>query len=282
MPSSRSVHPLVLDASSSERPRAPSWLAPAPGSLRPPSFMPRVDRRPSSLPKLDPSPFSNSGQPLDGVERSVQPERGRKRPSIRPEPIEDAELIMPPRRESVRPPSIQPSRHPSIRPPSIRPSFEAERAALVEAEAAAAASVAEMESARARFAEEAAALAVERARIARLVEGELIELAMMIAETIVHSVDDDALPVALAKEALRLLPGTEHAVLRAGAGAYEAILAEFGEQFEHDGVVVRVHADPSIEGAGCIVETSEVRIDGTVRERLAAVARAIHDERAAT
>lgn len=258
MPSSRSVAPLALERVESEAPRAPSWMAPARGSLRAPSFAPR---RKSAFPLLDPSPFSNAGEPIASVER------GEKRPSIHPEPIEDAELIQ------------QPPRQPSIRPPSIRPSFEAERAALVEAEAAIAQMKAEMELAREHFVEEAAALAVERAKIAQLVEAELVDLAVMIAETIVESIDDDALPIALAREALRLLPGTENAVLRAGAGAYEAILGELGEQFEHEGVQVRVHADPSIEGAGCIVETSEVRIDGTIRERLASVAAAIHDER---
>lgn len=150
---------------------------------------------------------------------------------------------------------------------------------MVEAEAAAAAAQAEMQAARARFVEDAAALAVERAKIARMVEGELVELAILIAETIVDSVDDDELPVRLAKEALRLLPGTESATIRAGAGAYEAILGELGEQFEYDGVAIRLHADPGIEGAGCIVESSEVRIDGSIRERLAAVARAIREER---
>ena len=254
-----SIHPLVLD-SSSDTPRRPSWLAPASGSMRAPSFVPS---RPHAL---DPSPFSNASQPLGAIERPV--ERGEKRPSIRPGPIEDAEVVVP-----------RDSRAPSIRPPSIRPSFEAERAALVEAEAATAEVRAEMERARALFVEEAAALAVERAKIARIVEGELIELALMIAETIVESVDDDALPVALAREALRLLPGTENATLRAGAGAYEAILGELGEQFEHEGVRVRVHADPNLEVAGCIVETSEMRIDGSIRERLAAIARAIEEER---
>lgn len=264
MPSSRSVHPLVLEqADASEAPpRAPSWMAPARGSLRAPSFAPHQpsSRRKSGFPLLDPSPFSNASEPIATVER------GEKRPSIHPEPIEDAELIGPPRQ-------------PSIRPPSMRPSFEAERAALVEAEAASAQAKAELDRARERFVEEAAALAVERAKIARLVEGELVDLAVMIAETIVESVDDDELPVALAREALRLLPGTESATLRAGAGAYEAILGELGEHFEHEGVRVRVHADPTLEGPGCIVESAEVRIDGTIRERLAAVADAIHGER---
>ena len=139
-----------------------------------------------------------------------------------------------------------------------------------------------MELAREHFVQEAASLAVERAKIARIVEGELVDLAVMIAQTIVESIDDDELPLALAREALRLLPGTESATLRAGAGAYEAILGELGEQFEFEGVRVRVHADPTIEGAGCIVETPEVRIDGSIQERLAAVAQAIHDERASS
>ncbi len=164
--------------------------------------------------------------------------------------------------------------------PAARAQLEAQRAALREAIAATQQEREELATERTRFAEAVVALATERARLARVMEGELIDLAVLMAEAIVGSIDDDELPVRIAREALALLPGCRRATLRAGSGAYEAIVAAFGVSFERDGVEIHVEADDSLEGPGCVLEAPQARIDARVRERLTMAGRAMHEMRA--
>jgi len=299
---SRSVRPLIFPSSDEEsmEARPPSWLAVAMersrASMRPPSFIP-VRTRPraqsTGFPKLDPSRFANSASPMAASLRApALPREARPTthsggqsgaPSRIPAEIEDAELVEEDKRDSSPemppPPRDDAPPHPSVAP-AARAQLEAGRAALREAIAATQREREELEAERARFAEAAAALATERARLARVLEGELIDLAVLMAEAIVGTIDDDELPVRIAREGLALLPGCQRATLRAGSGAYEAIVAEFGVSFERDGVRIRVEADDALEGPGCLLEAPEVRIDARVRERLAMAGRAMHELRA--
>lgn len=283
MPSSdrRSVHPLIL-AKTEGRIRKPSWLAGAPSVLQSTDFAHsrRDKKRRSAFPILDASSFANSASPIaqslraPAVPREVResgaPRRSRPPTSFRPPSIEDAELVG----EMLPPPSIAPSIRPSIQ-------LEVERAALQQAVAASQEERQALEQERRQFAEAAVALAVERARVAHVMEGELIDLSVLVAEAIIGTVDDDDLPVRIAREALGMLPQCSKVTLRAGAGAFESILANFGESFTRDGVVIRVVAAPELEGPGCILEAPEARVDARIRERLEMAARAMHEARAA-
>ena len=159
-------------------------------------------------------------------------------------------------------------------------SSKQKKAVLEEATKSAKAKEEAFEQSRKAFVHSTLALASEQARVARLLEGELVDLAVHIASAIIGSFEHEELAPRLAKEALSLLPCCKTATLRASPDAYQAIVGSHGERFQHEGVDVRVQLDHQMDDPGCVVETSENRIDARIRERLRMVARAIHEERA--
>ncbi len=252
----------------SERPRPPSWLSKARASVRAPSFMPESATRGV----IDPSTFANRSK------RGPLPHRCLAAPRVPSGHvrIEDAELVEV--AGATRPETPPPA--PRSASPAAHTQLAAERALLEEARAATERERAELDEMRRAYAEAAAGLAVERARQAKLLEGEMADLAVVIAEALVGTFDASVLAPRLAREVLTMLPETERATLRVSAAAAAAITEAFGETFVHDGVAVRVRLDPTMQDIGCVLDTEQVRIDGRLSERLAMVGRAIHDARA--
>lgn len=176
----------------------------------------------------------------------------------------------------MTPPPLAPSL-----PPSVRARIEAQEAALREACNAAQQEREALEEARQEFVEEAANLAAERRHVAWSLEGELIDLAVAMAEALVGSIEDPSLAPRLAKEALACLPEADEATLRVGSTAFEAICDRHGATFTHEGTKVTLRLDDTLRGPGCLVESREAQVDARIHERLMLAARAMHEERAA-
>ncbi|MDD9933846.1 MAG: FliH/SctL family protein, partial [Myxococcales bacterium] len=133
------------------------------------------------------------------------------------------------------------------------------------------------------FAEAAAELAVARAQTLWDVEGQILDLAVSIAEVLIEREleTDPELHQTLARAALRTLGEGEEPVLRVSPDAHSAILTCFGgETLSVDGVRARLKLDPTMEGLGCIAENEHRRVSGTIAERLRTIRRALEDERA--
>ncbi len=206
-------------------------------------------------------------------------------PSVQP-------LVVPTEHRATTPParSSEPSNRASSetggRPASVRPSvlrveLDAERAAL---EALREEVESEREEARAmarRFAELAAELTVARHEASEGLDRRVVELAMVIAESLVGECVRREPETALrfVREALSTLAETPRAVVRAAPNA-AAVLFDLlgGERAELDGVAVELKRDATLEGHDCIVETPSQRVDGRVRQRLDAIGRALFAE----
>jgi flagellar biosynthesis/type III secretory pathway protein FliH len=132
------------------------------------------------------------------------------------------------------------------------------------------------------FTNAALELAVARTATLTVLEGQLLDLSIEIAESLIereleHHPD---LHSTLARAALASLGDADRVTLRTSADAFEAICQQLGgAETTVNGVHVTVHADDTIPGLGCIVDGESVRIDATVAERLRAVRRAFEDER---
>ena len=132
------------------------------------------------------------------------------------------------------------------------------------------------------FTNAALELAIARTAALSALEGQLLDLSIEIAESLVeHELQrDPELHGTLARAALSSVGDADQVTLRTSSDAFEAICQQLGgHETTVNGVHVTVHADDTIPGLGCIVDGERVRIDATVAERLRAVRRAFEDER---
>lgn len=208
-------------------------------------------------PHVRPTAFGNrGGDAQDSTQSAPEPAPAPKRPSA------------PLRRSSLPPPLTRPPqavRIASVPPPAGIPSFGDE--APTEAERA--------------FADAALELATVRARALAQVEGELLELAVAVAEAIIgREIERDPTVLeGLARAALQALGDTSEAKLRVSRDAHRALCALHGDsQLELEGVRVELVLDHSLEGLAVIAENGASRADGRVSERLAMVRRALEAE----
>lgn len=187
---------------------------------------------------------------------------GTRGPDDSPAHALRSERPPPPRASSIPPPGAR-----SVPPPSAL-GVSAPKAFLEERTHA--------------FAQAALELGAERAAILYAVEGDLLDLAVAIAEVLIgRAIErEPALHAALACAALDAIGRSREVVLHASRASHDAIVEAFGENVvELEGVRVQVRLDPAIDGLGCIVEDGASRVDGRVTERLRAVRRAFEDER---
>lgn len=206
--------------------------------------------------KVQPAPFSpGRSDPPKGEDHGDEPE---------PYPAQSPVLTM---RRSSLPPRLSVPPPPVLitRPP---PSIEAAAPPITPAEQEA-------------YANAALELASLRARVLANAEGQLLELAVAIAEAIIERAieRDPAVHGALARAAVAALGDTSHAKLRVSRAAFKAISQVHGEAaVDVDGVRVELTLDNSLEGLSVIAEAGASRVDGRVSERLGAVLRALEAE----
>ncbi len=132
------------------------------------------------------------------------------------------------------------------------------------------------------YASAAIELAIARAATLAVLEGQLLDLAIEVAEAIIDKEvsAEPELHAALARAALQSLGDAKHVTLRTSPDGFEAIAGAFGgDDIETQGVRVHIVADPTLPGLGCVVDGDSVRVDATVNERLRAVRRAFEEER---
>jgi hypothetical protein len=132
------------------------------------------------------------------------------------------------------------------------------------------------------FTNAALELASARAASLSVLEGQLLDLSIEIAEALIEREvsEDPTLHSTLARAALASIGDSDRVTLRTSPDAFEAICQTLGgPETTVNGVHVTVHADATIPGLGCVVDGENVRIDATVTERLRAVRRAFHDQR---
>ena len=132
------------------------------------------------------------------------------------------------------------------------------------------------------FTNAALELAIARSATLSALEGQLLDLSIEIAESLIEREIEHhpELHSTLARAALSSLGDADKVTLRTSPDAFEAICQQLGgPETTVNGVHVTVHADDTIPGLGCIVDGESVRIDATVAVRLRAVRRAFEDER---
>lgn len=140
----------------------------------------------------------------------------------------------------------------------------------------------QLREATAHFGQACMDLALARNEALSEVEGQLLDLAVRIAEVIVeHEVQSHPeLHQRLVGAALDCIAGEREVQLHVSEATY-AVLNEIhgGAQFERAGVTVRMLKKPGLPGLGCVVESGHVRVDGRVTQRLQAMRRAFEEER---
>jgi vacuolar-type H+-ATPase subunit E/Vma4 len=132
------------------------------------------------------------------------------------------------------------------------------------------------------FASAAIELAIARAATLAVLEGQLLDLAIEVAEALIEKEveTDPKLHVALARAAMQSLGDATSVTLRTSSDGFETIVAALGgTEVEVRGVRVHIVSDPTIPGLGCVVDGDSVRVDASVSERLRAVRRAFEEER---
>jgi flagellar biosynthesis/type III secretory pathway protein FliH len=132
------------------------------------------------------------------------------------------------------------------------------------------------------FASAAIELAIARSATMAVLEGQLLDLSIEVAEALIEKEveNDPKLHAALARAALQSLGDSTNVTLRTSPEGYEAIAAALGgADVEVRGVRVQIVADSTIPGLGCVVDGDNVRVDASVSERLRAVRRAFEEER---
>lgn len=246
---SRDVKPLVFRTLEGQ-PVVPSWLRHANKSVsplggpfqRPPE---EQDEEPQHDEHNEPEPYPHAPAVARETLRESAPPRPMRRSSLPP-------------RMSAPPPPVVITRP----PPAI---VEPEIARLTPAEQEA-------------YAHAALEIGSLRARVLFNAESQLLDLAVSIAEMIIErEVErDPGLHNAFARAAVAALGDTRAAKLRVSRDAFRAISALHGEEaVDVDGVRVELTLDNSLDGLSVVAESGASRVDGRVRERLAAVLRAI-------
>lgn len=254
----------------------PSWSRELSPEVRRPSWLsPALEVREVELGRESDSDASGL------YARVLQPaNRGSFAPLVVPT---EHRPTVPPVRPAATPGHAPPVEPPAPRPPTLRPSIlrlelEAERASLEALRE-------DLENAREearemtrRLAEQAAELAITRREAVLALDTRVVELAMVVAETIVgHAARRDAeLASRFVREALQQLTDAPRAVVRAAPSAAAALYDVLGgDRGELEGVHLELKRDATLEGFDCVVETPSQRVDARVRERLDAIARAL-------
>lgn len=132
------------------------------------------------------------------------------------------------------------------------------------------------------FASAAIELAIARAATLAVLEGQLLDLSIEVAEALIEKEveADPMLHVALVRAAMQSLGDSTSVTLRTSPDGFEAIVAALGgTDIEMRGVRVHIASDSTIPGLGCVVDGDSVRVDASVSERLRAVRRAFEEER---
>jgi hypothetical protein len=132
------------------------------------------------------------------------------------------------------------------------------------------------------FASAAVELSIARSATMAVLEGQLLDLSIEVAEALIErEVEaDPTLHAALARAALQSLGDSTSVTLRTSPDGFEAIVAALGgTEVEVRGVRVQIVSDATIPGLGCVVDGDSVRVDASVGERLRAVRRAFEEER---
>lgn len=113
-----------------------------------------------------------------------------------------------------------------------------------------------------------------RERIVRRVEGELVELALAIAQLVVRrELDRSGVPPALVRDALEALPRGGEVVLRLNPTDLE-VLRGMGEGMLQG---VRVEEDPTVPRGGCVVEGELGRVDARPEVQMEEIARRLRE-----
>ncbi|MDB4976306.1 MAG: hypothetical protein JWN48_4647 [Myxococcaceae bacterium] len=237
---SKDVKPLVFRTLDGQ-PVVPSWLRHGSERVRPAPFA-RVEQDES---EQEPEPFPQATSDRDALRESRPP------PPMRRSSLPPRMSLAPPPVIITRPPPAPTAPEPQ---PVITP--------------------AEQEA----FAHAALELASLRARLLSNSEEQLLQLAVAVAEALIEREieKDPAIHLAFARAAVAALGDTSLAKLRVSRAAYRAITEIHGEEaVDVDGVRVELTLDNSLEGLSVVAESGSSRVDGRVRERLAAVLRAI-------
>ncbi|MEY4512669.1 MAG: Flagellar assembly protein FliH [Pseudomonadota bacterium] len=247
---SRDVKPLVFRTLEGQ-PVVPSWLRHASNSVSPlggPFQRPPEDEDEDQQDEQgEPEPFP---QALPARESGREP----KGESV-PRPMRRSSL--PPRMSAPPPPVVITRPPPAIVEPEIVRITPAEQEA---------------------YAHAALELGSLRARVLFNAESQLLDLAVSIAEVLIERAveRDPSLHNAFARAAVAALGDTRAAKLRVSRDAFRAISELHGEEaVDVDGVRVELMLDNSLEGLSVVAESGASRVDGRVRERLAAVLRTI-------
>lgn len=249
---SRDVKPLVFRTLEGQ-PVVPSWLRHAHNSVSPlggPFQRPPADHdeEPEHDEQHEPEPYPHAPG-------GREPAREPTRESAPPRPMRRSSL--PPRMSAPPPPVV------ITRPPPAIVEREVVRITPAEQEA---------------YAQAGLEIASLRARVLFNAESQLLDLAVSIAEMLIErEVErDPSLHNAFARAAVAALGDTRAAKLRVSRDAFRAITEIHGEEaVDVDGVRVELTLDNSLEGLSVVAESGASRVDGRVRERLAAVLRAI-------
>ncbi|MGE0787564.1 MAG: FliH/SctL family protein [Sandaracinaceae bacterium] len=149
-----------------------------------------------------------------------------------------------------------------------RNKLEAERVTLVEQQR--------------RFSSALGEMADHRARVREELVGPVLELATALAEALVERelTTSNDLATRLARAALESLGEADGAQLRVSQATYDAVVEVHGEAaIQHEGRSIPVVVDASVDGLGAIAVAGWTRVDGRVRERLAAAREAMEHER---
>jgi hypothetical protein len=255
---SRDVKPLVFRTLDGQ-PVVPSWLRHAAPQVSPAAFSRQEAQDEQDDSQHEPEPF-----PKQPFSQQASAQHAAARDAVR-DALRDSMQPPPPMRRSSLPPrmSVPPPPVVITRPPSV-PNFEPPpRITPAEQEA---------------FVLAAMELGSLRARLLASTEAQVLELAVAIAEALIEREVEKTPEIhqAFARAAVSALGDTRQAKLRVSRAAYRAITEMHGEEaVEVDGVRVELMLDNSLEGLSVVAESGSSRVDGRMRERLAAVLRAI-------
>lgn len=248
--------------------RTPSWLSPAIG-VREIELGRDADSEASGL-------YARVLEPAN---------RGSFAPLV--VPTEHRATVPPVRPAGASPkvlPAVEPPRPPTIRPSVLRVELDAERASLEAMREELERTRDEAREMTRQFAEQTAELAVARREAILDLDARVVELAMVVAESLVGQTvgRDHELALRFVREALAELTDAPRAIVRAAPNAAAALFDVLGgDRGELEGVRIDLKRDPALEGFDCVVETPSQRIDARVRERLDAIGRALFAEVAA-